>query len=119
MALQPEWKVEWAQDIALFPWGLLITIPLLWLSKGDEDMLMAAGSFGTPHLFPYHFILLMPALGRMNKKWMILSWLISWTPLLSNWLGPKAWHFGNLIGVFVWAGIFFSEGNSSFHAIKD
>jgi len=108
--LAPEWKVEWIQDISLFPWGILIAVPLLWLSRGDEDLLMAAGSFATPHLFPYHYILLMPALARMNKPWMFGTWIISWTPLLANWLGPQAWHFGNLLGVCIWCGIYYSYG---------
>jgi len=105
----PDWKTEWVQDIALFPWGLLIALPLMWFSRGDEDLLMAAGSFGTPHLFPYHFIVLMPALARMHWSWMWATWLISWTPLLSNWLGNWAWHFGNLMSVFFWVGIYLSK----------
>lgn len=109
MVMTPAWKVEWMQDISLFPWGLLLGIPLLWFSRGDEDLLMAAGSFCTPHLFPYHFILLMPALSRMNKFWMILAWLVSWTPLLANYLGPTAWHFGNLIGLVFWVGIYLNK----------
>ena len=39
----PEWQAMHPQDITLFPWGLLIALPLLWLSRGDEDLLMAAG----------------------------------------------------------------------------
>jgi len=105
MVFTPEWEAEWTQDISLFPWGLLIALPLMWFSRRDEDMLMAAGSFATPHLFPYHFILLMPALARMKPLWMILSWAISWTPLLANYLGPNAWHFGNLLGLCIWCGI--------------
>jgi hypothetical protein len=107
------WKLEWVQDISLFPWGLLITLPLLWFSRGDEDLLMAAGSFSTPHLFPYHFILLMPALARMRWPWMILTWAVSWTPLLSNWLGPWAWHLGNLMGVCFWLGIYLNRRKRS------
>ena len=99
------WKADWPQDITLFPWGILIALPLLWLSRGDEDMLMAAGSFGTPHLFPYHFVLLMPALARMDKFWAFASWLLCWTPLLANYFGPLAWHFGNLFSGCVWLGL--------------
>jgi hypothetical protein len=100
-----EWKAMHPQDISLFPWGVLIAAPLMWFSRGDEDLLMAAGSFATPHLFPYHFILLMPSLARMSPPWMLGTWLLSWTPLLANWLGPEAWHFGNLIGLSFWLGI--------------
>ena len=103
------WKAEWVQDITLFPWGLLIALPLLWFSRKDEDLLMAAGSFATPHLFPYHFILLMPALGRMKRLWMVPCWLLSWSPLLANWWGPNAWHMGNLFALCMWCGIYFSR----------
>ncbi len=104
MVLTPEWKVEWSQDISLFPWGLIIALPLLWLSRKDEDLLMVAGSFATPHLFPYHYILVMPALARMTKPWMIVVWLLSWTPLLANWLGDAGWHMGNVFAAVFWLG---------------
>lgn len=119
MVQTPEWKAEWVQDISLFPWGLIIAIPLLWLSRGDEDLLMAAGSFATPHLFPYHFIILMPALARMNKLWMIITWMVSWTPLLANYLGPGAWHFGNLLGGCFWCGIYFTNKGKLLHNDQD
>ena len=112
MALSPEWKVEWVQDISLFPWGALIALPLLWFSRGDEDLLMAAGSFVTPHLFPYHYILLMPALGRMKPAWMVATWLISWTPLIANWVGPIGWHMGNVLGGCLWLGIYLNKKKS-------
>ncbi|GAP12600.1 hypothetical protein LARV_00336 [Longilinea arvoryzae] len=105
----PDWRAEWVQDISLFPWGAIVALPLLWFSRGDEDLLMAAGSFITPHLFPYHFYLLMPALGRMKPGWMILTWLLSWTPLLANWLGNIGWHAGNVFALVLWMGVYFSK----------
>jgi hypothetical protein len=102
-----EWKATYPQDITLFPWGLLVAVPLLWLSRRDEDLLMAAGSLATPHLFPYHFIVLMPALSRMQLRWAVATWIVTWLPLLANWLGPTAWHFGNLASVFFWLGLRF------------
>lgn len=105
----PNWRNVWVQDITLFPWGILIALPLMWFSRGDEDLLMAAGSFASPHLFPYHFIVLMPALARMKWYWMVITWVVSFTPLLSNWLGPWAWHFGNLIGICFWLGIYLNK----------
>ncbi|MHB8113956.1 MAG: hypothetical protein ACYDHA_10930 [Bellilinea sp.] len=107
--LTPEWRVEWVQDISLFPWGIIIALPLLWLSRGDEDLLMAAGSFVTPHLFPYHFILLMPSLARMNPIWMVVTWFVSWTPLLANWVGPIGWRMGNVLAACIWLGIYFGK----------
>lgn len=100
-----EWKATYPQDIALFPRGLILALPLLWLSKRDENLLMAAGSLATPHLFPYHFIVLMPALSRMRLRWALAAWLVTWFPLLANWLGPNAWHLGNLASVMFWLGI--------------
>lgn len=110
MVLQPAWKVEWTQDISLFPWGLLIALPLLWFSRGDEDLLMAAGSFATPHLFPYHFVLIMPAMARMSKPWMVLTFLFSWTPFFAaNYFGSEAWHMGNLLAAVFWIGLYLSK----------
>lgn len=109
MVTSAAWKSEWVQDISLFPWGLLIGLPLLYFSRGDQDLLMAAGSFMTPHLFPYHFIILMPSIARMRPLWMIITFLVSWTPLLANWLGPGAWHFGNLIGICCWIGVYLNK----------
>ena len=106
MVMTPAWKAEWTQDITLFPWGLLPGLVLLWFSRGDEDLLMAAGSLMTPHLFPYHFIVLMPALARMTWPWMLLTFFVSWTPLLANWFGPQAWRFGNLMSLCFWFGIY-------------
>jgi hypothetical protein len=109
----PAWRAEWVQDISLFPWGLLPAIPLLWFSRGDEDLLMAAGSLATPHIFPYHFIVLMPSLGRMNKRWMILTWIFTWSPLMANYLGPGAWHLGNFASLCFWCGIYFNKKRAS------
>ena len=112
MMNDPQWHSDWPQDIALFPWGLLIALPLLWFSRGDEDLLMAAGSLGTPHLFPYHFIVLMPALARMRRPWVILTWVLTWLPLSANWLGPIGWHFGNLASLAFWFGIYLNKTHS-------
>jgi hypothetical protein len=105
----PAWREEWVQDISLFPWGLLPVIPLLWFSRGDEDLLMAAGSLATPHIFPYHYIVLMPALGRMRFRWMILTWIFTWSPLMANYIGPGGWHLGNFAGLCFWCGIYFNR----------
>jgi hypothetical protein len=115
---KPGWAAEWVQDITLFPYGILLALPLLWLSRKDEDLLMLAGSFATPHLFPYHFILIMPALGKMKTGWMLAAWLLSWSPLLANWLGETAWHFGNLFALVFWFGIFFSKKQHKFPVFK-
>ena len=104
----PEWDMEWVQDIALFPWGLIPAAILMWFSQGDEDLLMAAGSLASPHLFLYHFIVLMPSLSRMRYLWMFAAWVGSFLFLLANWYGDWAWHLGNLMSFFFWFGIYFS-----------
>lgn len=108
-----EWKALHPQDITLFPWGILLAIPLMFFSRGDEDLLMAAGSLATPHLFPYHFVVLMPSLARMRLRWMLVTWLLTWMPLTANWFGPGAWHFGNLASVAFWLGIYLNRVQSS------
>jgi hypothetical protein len=118
MVTTSDWKAEWTQDISIFPWGILLGLPLLWFSRGDQDLLMAAGSLMTPHLFPYHFIILMPSLGRMRWYWMLITWAISWTPLLANWLGPTAWHFGNLMSLCFWFGIYLNKKKTKPAPIK-
>jgi hypothetical protein len=103
----PGWRLEWQQDISLFPWGILLALPLLWLSRGDEDLLMAAGSLATPHLFPYHFLVLMPSMARMSVPWMLLTWIITWSPFFAaNYFGPLWWHAGNLASLCFWLGIY-------------
>ncbi len=104
-----QWKIDWPQDISLFPWGILIALPLMWLGRGDTDMLMAAGSLATPHLFTYHFILIMPAIARMSWAWAILCWAISFLPLMANWWGIWAWHLGNLLGLCLWVGLYLTK----------
>jgi hypothetical protein len=113
MVTTPEWKAEWVQDISIFPWGLLLGLPLLWYSRKDQDLLMAAGSLLTPHLFPYHFIVLMPALARMKWTWMLITWLTSWAVVLVNWLGSGAWHIANLLSLCFWFGIYLNAKDRS------
>jgi len=60
--------------------------------------------------FPYHFILLAPALARMRPGWMILTWVIGMAVLpAANTFGDWAWHVANLMSLSFWAGIYFSR----------
>jgi len=97
-----EWKEIQPQDISLFPWSIPFVLPLLWLSRGDDDMLMSAGSLLTPLLIPYYFIVLMPSLARLSMRWQIALWILSWLPLSANWIGPLGWRFGNLFSLALW-----------------
>jgi len=112
LVLTSDWKAVWTQEISLFRWGLLVALPLMWFSHGDEDLLMAAGSLVTPHLYPYHFIVLMPALGRM-----ILTWLLTRMPLSAEWVGDIGWHAGNLVSLCFWFGIYLNKDSMSKNAV--
>lgn len=97
-----DWQAVQPQDISLFPWSVPFVLPLLWWSRGDEDMLMAAGSLMTPVLIPYYFIVLMPGLARLSWPLQLLCWALSWLPFSANWLGPIGWHFGNVFSAVLW-----------------
>ncbi len=104
-----EWKSTQPQDISLFPWSIPFVLPLLWLSRGDDDMLMAVGSLATPLLVPYHFLVIMPSLARLSRPLQVLCWALSWMPLSANWLGPIGWRFGNIFSIVLWLGLWYSR----------
>lgn len=93
-------------DINLWPWSLPLVIILLWLSRGDIDLLMLAGTFLLPYLHPYHYFVVVPALARVEKWVAVLAAAISWLPLLANWLGPRAWFLGHLFPLLLWLNLY-------------
>ena len=97
---------EQASNIALWPWSLPIGVILLWLSRGDMDMLMLAGSFVTPHLIPYNYFVILPALARVNQLLSIALVAMSYLPLLSNWVGPWGWYSGHLFAFVLWIALY-------------
>ncbi len=107
--LAPEWRVVWANDITLFPWGAIIALPLLWFSRGDEDLLMAAGSFITPNLYPLSFY------SADASTWQDETDLDD--SLVDHFLdaspGQLYWtdwmHGGNVLAICVWLGIYFNR----------
>ena len=110
---------RYLQDISLWPWSIPVGLILLWLSRGDEDMLMLAGSFVTPHVIPYSYIVLVPALGRVRQHSAVLAWLLSWSPLLSNWMGPRCWFLGHLFPAVLWLDLYsqrYHYGHDSDHS---
>jgi hypothetical protein len=97
---------RYPQDISLWPWSIPVGLILLWLSRGDVDMLMLAGSFVTPHVIPYNYIVVVPVMGRVSQRIASLAWLLSWAPLLSNWMGPKYWFLGHLFPIVLWLDLY-------------
>jgi hypothetical protein len=89
-------------DITLWPWSILVVLGLLWLSRGDVDMLMLAGVFLLPYLHPYHYFLVVPALARTCLRVALLAVAVSWLPVLSNWWGPWLWFTGHLFPAMLW-----------------
>jgi hypothetical protein len=96
-------------DISLWPWSLPLVAILLWLSRGDEDMLMLAGTFALPYLHSYHYFVVLPALARVGRWVAVLAVVISWLPLLANWFGPWAWQLGHLFPIILWFGLYFKR----------
>jgi hypothetical protein len=92
----------YVQDIAIGVWGIPIALVLLWFSRGDMDMLMAAGVFGTLHLIPFNLLPLTPAIARLKPPAAAMACLLSWLPLGANWLGPWGWWLGWLFVIWVW-----------------
>ncbi len=98
-------EVRYVNDIALGLLGLPVAAVLLWFSRGDIDMLMLAGAFSTPYLLPYHLIVVVPAIARLSPVSAAVSGVLSWLPLLSNWIGPAGWWTAWLFVIWLWASL--------------
>jgi hypothetical protein len=94
------------QNISLWPWALPLSLVLHWLSRGDMDMLMLAGSFAVPHLIPYNYLVVLPTLARVNQFLALALVGISYMPLLANWVGPWGWYLGHLFAASLWVALF-------------
>jgi hypothetical protein len=107
--LAPGIRAAQPQDVSLFPWSLLIALPMLWLARGDVEMLMAAGALAVPSVHPYQYIVLMPALARLPVGLRLLCWLSSFLPLTANYLGPTWWLTGNVFPVLLWLSLYWQR----------
>lgn len=107
--LAPEIKAVQPQDVSLFPWSLVLALPLLWLARGDMEMLMAAGALAVPTIHPYQYIVLMPALARLPVAPRLLCWLATFLPLSANYFGPHFWLTGNLFPLTLWLCLFLQK----------
>jgi len=93
---------RYQQDISLGLWGLPLFIATLWFSRGDMDMLMASGSFISPHIIFYNLLPLTPAVARLTPRAAIIALILSYFTLSSNSLGPKGWWLGWAFVFWVW-----------------
>jgi len=97
------------QNISLWPWTLPLALVLLWLSRGDMDMLMLTGTFVTPHIIPYSYVVVLPAIARI-KPWLAVTLVIlSWLPLSANWVGDWGWYLGHLFGAILWLALYWQR----------
>lgn len=85
-----------------WPIGLAGLVMLLLSNRKDPLQLMAAGSFAMPYVFPYHFILLLPALGRVKFLRQEILWVISWTLLIPFAFGSEWSWVGYGFPLTVW-----------------
>lgn len=93
---------RYPQNIGLGIWGLPIALVAIWFSRGDMDMLMLAGVFLLPHLIPYNLLPVIPAIARLKPWAAFVAVLLSWFPMLANWIGPSGWWFGWFFVLFCW-----------------
>ena len=95
-------EIRYVNDIAIGLYGLPLALLLLWFSRGDLDMLMAAGIFATPYLLPYNLLPLVPAIARLSPLSAGMAFVLSWLPLSANWLGPTGWWLGWVFVIWLW-----------------
>ncbi|MGA9398250.1 MAG: hypothetical protein WBV22_08320 [Anaerolineaceae bacterium] len=81
---------------------MIIAFPLMWLSRGDMDMLMLSGAFMVPHLMPFNLLPLTPAVARLSSFKAFLAFLHSWLPFSANWIGNNGWWSGWIFVVYLW-----------------
>lgn len=93
---------RYPQNIGLGLWGLPIALAAIWFSRGDMDMLMLGGVFLLPHLIPYNLLPVIPAIARLKPWAAIVAVLLSWLPMLANWIGSSGWWFGWFFILFCW-----------------
>lgn len=85
-----------------WPIGLVGLGLLPFTNRKDPWQMMAVGAFLMPYVFPYHFILMLPVLGRWRglRQWLV--WLASWTLALSFLFGYAAAWMGYVFPLAVW-----------------
>lgn len=99
-ALCPEhpMAIGWAS----LGWPVLLLGLLLFPFSGPDPLRrMASGALLMPFMMPYHFLMLLPALGRVHswRRWFL--WLLAWTTAVPA-VGGLARYFPLSFPVAVW-----------------
>ncbi len=105
----PAIRITEPQDISLFPYSLVLALPLLWFSRGDPEMMMAAGFFASPSVHAYHQFILLPSLARLPVPMRLLCWATTFLSLGANYFGPGFWLTGNIFPLILWIGLWQSR----------
>jgi hypothetical protein len=87
-------------------WPLLILGFLLLAGAGNDPWrLMAAGCFITPDIMPYHMVVLLPAIGRVNGIWKIVVWLTTWLLFIGLGMGGNFRYINLLFPLCVYVAL--------------
>jgi len=84
-------------------WPVLALGLLLFPFSGRDPLrLMASGALLMPLLLPYHFIMLLPAIGKVRgwRRWLL--WLLAWTTAAVPAIGGVAKYIALSFPVAVW-----------------
>ena len=117
LKVTPDLKAAQPQNVSLFPWSLLFALPMLWWSRRDPDMLMAAGSFIAPSVIPYYYMILLPSLARLPVGYALLCWASSFLPLTANYFGPSWWLTANVFPLLIWLGLWWQRQTAQLAAL--
>ncbi len=85
-----------------WPIGLLGLALLFFTNRRDPWHMMAAGAFVMPYVFPYHFIILLPVIGRWGGLRQLLVWLAAWLLFVSFIMGYDWAWAGYIFPMVVW-----------------
>jgi hypothetical protein len=84
-------------------WPVFLLGLLLFPFSGPDPLrLMASGVLLTPFFMPYHYVFLLPALGRVRgwRRWVL--WLLAWTTAAVLVFGGLAKYFALSFPIAVW-----------------
>lgn len=97
-------------EIVGWPLAVFGLLLFLFSNRSDPFHLIAAGSFLMPYLLTYHFVSLLPILGRTTRIKQLGLWLASWLLILPFAIGGP-WRFlAYLFPLAVWI-VIKTDGN--------
>lgn len=108
----------------LMGWGAtspifaLLGVILLLFSNRDPLRLIAAGTFISPYMMPYHYLILLPAFGRVRAWQQVILWLTTLTLLFEvGFSTPESKIIALSFPLLVW--IFLAPSLELRHILRD